>query len=453
MRKLLDIIILALLFALVCLNAGRFFGKDISCKVAPQKAGDSSAQPVVEAKTAASEQTTATDNSKAAAESSSAEAQTADVGEGAVALEEAKELFPEATSLTHRQNGVYEVNGAAGLLGFIMKSVPYSNDIAGFMGPTPLMIALDAEMKVTKVHALKNDETPRFFEHVKKKGLLDRWNGLTPSEVVTKEVEAVSGATFSSKSVIDSMQARMKNVGDLTSKPAPTVVAESAPVVEENQTKETDQPRESETQPARTDWLKLAADICFCLLLLVALLGVFRPAALGKTRNLLLLASILVLAIWQGRLLSMAQFVAWLTGGVPVAAQWAMLLLFLLSVLVPLIFGKAYYCTWVCPMGAAQALLGELNKKHKLKLGPTIAQWLSTIRTAILFSGLLAIGFGLSFDFADYEAFTVFRPQSAPIAALCIGIISLLLSIWIPRPWCRFLCPLGELLEILRRKK
>ena len=437
MRKALDIIILALLFALVCLKSGRFLGQEIagrknSIEHKPETMTQP-AQPPVEA-----------------AQPSVVDAPNEDIGEGTVTLEEAKALFPEAISLKHRQNGLYEVNGSTGLLGFIMKSVPYSNDVAGFMGPTPLLIALDGNAKVTKVHALKNDETPQFFERVKKANLLDSWNGLMPSEAAAKNVEAVSGATFSSESVIGSMKARMKTVGDLK------VQDEKAADVKEGLSKDEAAmvgEKKAEAPPAKMDWMKPAADVCFCLLLAVALVGFFRPAALGKIRHLMLLASILVLAVWQGRMLSLAQFVAWITSGVPVAAQWTMLLLFLLSVLLPLIFGKAYYCTWVCPMGAAQAVLGELNKKHKFKLAPAIAKWLSSIRAAILFGGLLVIGLGVSFDFASYEAFTVFRPQSAPVVALCIGIISLLLSIWIPRPWCRFLCPLGELLEILRRKK
>ena len=104
-------------------------------------------------------------------------------------------------------------------------------------------------------------------------------------------------------------------------------------------------------------------------------------------------------------------------------------------------------------MGAAQSLLGDINKKHKLKLSATLVKWLQILRTAILLFGLLAIGIGLSFDFADIEAFTIFRPQSAPIVALVLAVVSLLLSIFVARPWCRFLCPLGEVLDKVRVKK
>ena len=149
----------------------------------------------------------------------------------------------------------------------------------------------------------------------------------------------------------------------------------------------------------------------------------------------------------------MAQFLGWITGGIPLPAQWLMLAILLLALLLPIFTGKAYYCSWLCPMGAAQSLLGDINKKHKLKLSATLVKWLQILRTAILLFGLLAIGIGLSFDFADIEAFTIFRPQSAPIVALVLAVVSLLLSIFVARPWCRFLCPLGEVLDKVRVKK
>ena len=408
MKKLLDIITLLLLFALLCINRGKFLGHDLFSKEAPQPS-----ETVQQAESKAE----------------------APVPPSAViTLDEAKLLFPEATALAPKDDAIYEVKNGEALLGFIMKSSPYSDEISGFMGATPLMIALAPDFKIQKVIALKNEETPPFFERVKSNGLLDAWNGLLPSQVAEKQVDVVSGATFSSKGVIGSMQARMA-----------AVKLEQAAAQEP--------PPEAAPSPTPTNWKRLIADAIFILLLIVSLVAFFRPSLIGKGRVWLLLASIIVLAFWQGRVLSMAQFTVWVVNGIPVAAQWAMLLLFLLSILLPLIFGRAYYCAWLCPMGSAQVLLGELNKKHKLKLAPKLLQWLQVLRAAILFGCLLAIAIGLSFDFADFEAFTLFHPQTAPIAALIIGALSLILAIWIPRPWCRFLCPLGELLETLRRNK
>ena len=383
MRKLLEIGILLLLLALFCVSKGKFMGWRPGVTPGPFQAE-------------------------------------ADDG-SSVTLDEARALFPEAAAVKSAGKGIYEVRKGRSRLGFAMKSEPYSREIVGFMGPTPLLIGLDGDMRIRKVIALDNDETPRFFQRVREKGLLDSWNGLMPKEVGDKEVITVTGATYSSNGVIGSMQAGMAALGDL-------------------------QP------PPPHDWGTQVENACFLILLTLGLVGFFAPGLLGKWRLALLAADIVVLALWQGRFLSMAQFMVWVASGIPLKAQWGIALLFLLSVLLPLFTGRAYYCAWVCPMGAAQELLGTLNRRHKLRLGARLLQWLQVLRTAVLFGVMLAMGLGLGLDFSDFEAFTVFHPDSAPIAAWAIGLVSLVLSVWVQRPWCRFLCPLGEMLEIVLSK-
>ena len=390
MRKTFEIIIIVLLLALFCARNGKFLGREFSSRQAePQK------------------EVVAEDNSSDG---------------DPVSLDEAKAIFADATALNSIGKGVHEVKNGGKLLGYVMKSSPFSDDVSGFMGPTPLLIGLEADSKICKVLALKNQETPQFFDRVKEAGLLDSWNGLLPKEVADKKVDAVTGATYSSNGVIGAMKARMAAMEEI-------------------------QP------PKPKDWRGIIANGCFLLLLAVSLAGFFRPRLLGKWRLALLVASIAVLAFWQGRMLSMAQFMVWLVNGIPLAAQWCVALLLLLSIVLPVVFGKAYYCAWVCPMGSAQELLGTVNKKHKVRIGASLLKWLQFIRTAVLFGVLQAMGIGLSFGFQDFEAFTVFHPSTAPKAALAIGALSLLVSLWIPRPWCRFLCPLGELLETVRRRK
>ena len=389
MRRFLDILIIILLLWLVCAHENKFLGLFVERMPEP-------AQHKISFKE--------------------------DAG-GKFTFDDVKAIFPDATYAAQNDQGLFEVTINGKLLGFLATSSPYSDKVSGFMGPTPLLIGLDKNLRICKVIALENNETPHFFEAVKKGGLLEAWNGLLPAEVADKKVDAVTGATYSSNGVIDSMKARMAALGDI--QPAPTA----------------------------HDWWLIASNICFLLLLAVSLFGFFRPRLLGKWRVALVGASIIVLAIWQGRMLSMAQFTVWLLNGIPMAVQWTIALLFLLSIAMPLIFGKAYYCAWLCPFGAAQELLGMINRKHKVRLGNAILQWLQFIRTAVLFGILLVMGLGLSFGFGDFEAFSVFHPSTAPKVALVLGAVSLLASLWLPRPWCRFLCPLGELLETFRRQK
>jgi polyferredoxin len=90
------------------------------------------------------------------------------------------------------------------------------------------------------------------------------------------------------------------------------------------------------------------------------------------------------------------------------------------------------------------------NEQKKWKPNHTLASLLQPLRKAILLGGLLMPGIGMSFDFAQYEPYSMYRPQTAACLAVGIGVVSLILSAFIPRPFCRFGCPLGEMLEQVR---
>ena len=105
----------------------------------------------------------------------------------------------------------YEVNDAKGnKLGTVLFSSPYADDVKGFNGTTPLLIALDAEGRIKKVVLLENEETPRYAQLAAEGGLYESWNGLTVEEALNKEVDAVSGATYTSTGVKRSLAARLQ---------------------------------------------------------------------------------------------------------------------------------------------------------------------------------------------------------------------------------------------------
>lgn len=92
-----------------------------------------------------------------------------------------------------KKNGVYIVN-----------TTKLGTNVQGFNGPTPLKIYINGD-KIEKIEALPNDETPRFFEMVKT-GLLNKWNGMTVKQAVSSNVDAVTGATYSSNAVKENVR-------------------------------------------------------------------------------------------------------------------------------------------------------------------------------------------------------------------------------------------------------
>lgn len=126
-------------------------------------------------------------------------------------LTELQTAFPKAMYVEQTETATYAVKNDKGqVIGSVLLSSPYSDEIKGFNGPTPLQIALDEKGKILEVRVLKNNETPNFLQRVVDAGFLNSWNGLTVEEALAKEVDAVSGATYSSNGIQRSLKARLE---------------------------------------------------------------------------------------------------------------------------------------------------------------------------------------------------------------------------------------------------
>ncbi|SFB76465.1 Uncharacterized protein, contains FMN-binding domain [Xylanibacter ruminicola] len=86
----------------------------------------------------------------------------------------------------------------------VINTTTLGKDVQGFLGTTPLKIYIQKN-KVVKIEAMKNQETPKYFLKVKKH-LLDKWNGVKVKDAKKMKVDAVTGATYSSKAVIENVQ-------------------------------------------------------------------------------------------------------------------------------------------------------------------------------------------------------------------------------------------------------
>ncbi|MBQ8061297.1 MAG: FMN-binding protein [Bacteroidales bacterium] len=80
-------------------------------------------------------------------------------------------------------------------------------DVEGYMGPTPLDIRIKKDT-IVDIIALTNEETPAYFAKATK--VLEKWIGLTPKEGLELEVDAITGATFSSDALIANVKAGLK---------------------------------------------------------------------------------------------------------------------------------------------------------------------------------------------------------------------------------------------------
>lgn len=86
----------------------------------------------------------------------------------------------------------------------VVNTTTLGKNVTGYIGTTPLKIYIKRN-KVVKIAALRNQETPKYFAKVKK-GLLTKWNGKKVKEASKMKVDAVTGATYSSKAFIKNVQ-------------------------------------------------------------------------------------------------------------------------------------------------------------------------------------------------------------------------------------------------------
>ena len=126
-------------------------------------------------------------------------------------VEEVKPYFADAAKTKAIDTAFYEVKDQHGnKIGTVLYSSPYSDAVKGFNGPTPILICMDAEGRIQNVVLLENQETPKFAQRVADGGLYEAWNGLTAEEALAKDVDAVSGATYTSNGVKNSLITRLK---------------------------------------------------------------------------------------------------------------------------------------------------------------------------------------------------------------------------------------------------
>ena len=77
-------------------------------------------------------------------------------------------------------------------------------DVKGYADAVPVKIYIKGG-KIEKIKPLHNAETPKFWALIKKE-MLPKWEGMDVKKAVKTKVDAVTGATFSSKALLKNVQ-------------------------------------------------------------------------------------------------------------------------------------------------------------------------------------------------------------------------------------------------------
>jgi len=301
----------------------------------------------------------------------------------------------------------------------VISTKQIAKDVMGYGGAVPLNVYFK-DNRIVKIEALENSETPGFFNSVIKHGLLTRWNNMSPQEVLGKEVDVVTGATFSSRAIIQSVRI-------------------AANYVLQN------------PQLSKSGGFKF--DIKFGIALLVVLCGLIIPLFVKsqKVRIAQLLLNVIVLGFWSGSFISLSLLTNFLSNGINLAIAIIPLLLIFAAFIMPLFGKKNHYCNWICPMGSFQELIGKAIP-YKFRISEKSAKYLTYFREGLWFCIMLIMWAGVGFEIMNYEIFSAFLFQSAGWPVIILASVFLILSAIIQRPYCRFVCPTGTLFKLSQQK-
>ena len=89
----------------------------------------------------------------------------------------------------------------------VINTTTLCEDVEGYMGPTPIEIRIRNDT-IADITTLANQETPRYFYEASK--ILKKWIGLTPRQGLELDVDAVTGATFTSDALIENVRAGLR---------------------------------------------------------------------------------------------------------------------------------------------------------------------------------------------------------------------------------------------------
>lgn len=292
--------------------------------------------------------------------------------------------------------------------------------VSGFGGAVPLEVyATDG--RIDSIRALENQETPAFFSRAFS-GLREAWNGMTLREAADYAPDGVTGATFSSNAIIANARAgalsMLKAQGE----------AEAA----------------YSASAAGGGW-----SVKHIAVIIVLLAGCVLPLCIRNPRYRLVqqLFNVAVLGFWAGTFMNYTLMLNFISNGVAfTGAGVVTILLFFIAFIYPLFGFESHYCGWICPLGSIQELAGHLSKR-KINMGPRTTRLLTGFRQVLWAVLMILLWLGIGSSWIDYELFAAFVVESAGWVMISVGLLVVVLAIFIPHPYCRFICPTGALLK------
>ncbi len=337
-----------------------------------------------------------------------------------------KLAFPEAGRFEVIGMGTYAAwDGQRGesLIGYVTTA-----KASGYGGEMSVAVAVSPEGVILGLTIVEQKETAAFLQRVLRSDLPGSLKGKTYSDPFTlgKDVDGVTGATYSSRAVADSARKATRRVAarKLGLSPPP------------------------EPPPEIRFGLPEAVLLVLFGFGIVGRLRRFKYKRTARWASMLI--GLAVLGFGYNRPLTIVWINRFLLGFWPTwqtNLYWIILLGGIFFVYA--IDNTNPYCEWFCPFGATQECLGVVGGA-KVRVPP---QAHNVLRWGQRSLALGAIVIALIFrnpGVSSYEVFgAFFRLIGSNFLFALLGVV-LVASLFIRRPWCSYLCPLRPVTDLIR---
>jgi Fe-S-cluster-containing hydrogenase component 2 len=107
------------------------------------------------------------------------------------------------------------------------------------------------------------------------------------------------------------------------------------------------------------------------------------------------------------------------------------------------------FCGWICPMGAVQQLL--YRRDRAIKIPPRVHNLLKYIKYLVLIALVATVVATGTVVWNQVDPFKSLFNMEVSLIPTTLLVLTLIASLFIFSPWCRYLCPLGALLSVVSR--
>jgi spermidine synthase len=350
-------------------------------------------------------------------------AQTAQSLAGAMRIEAAAATIPN-TGKTSTYFKTYDTNDK--LTGFIFSSDDFAGKVSGFAGHINIAVFADVNGGLIDFHIIRSNETPSYLD------MLSEWfSSLKGRDIFRPEpfanIDAVTGATVSSKAIIQS-------------------VAQSGSAFASGVLGQAGQHGTgvSVSRLPNPEGIYLIGSLL--LTGLIIYFGGFR------SRLFVLVFNVIVGGVIFNAQFSTEQIATLLSLALPSASLAGTYLLVVGAPLLAILFGNIY-CGYLCPFGALQELVGLLvPARFRPVLSQEQMRKARFVKYVVLFV-LIALYF-LSRNHNAIapdpliKVFSFSRLDRVLLIIICIVLVG---SVFYSRFWCRYFCPAGAFLSLFNK--